>query len=533
MADSRKLTLTILGDAKSALRAIGQTDSKLGALGSAAKTASKVAGVALLGGFTAAGAGAFAAVKQFSDFGDGLQEMSQRTGTGVEWLSAMKYAADLSGTSIEGVEKSIKKMSSTVEDAKDGLSTTVLAFDKLGVSVADLEGLSPEQQFDKLAAAIAGVEDETQRAALAQDIFGRGGVELLPIFADGVAGLEAMKKEARDLGIVMSEEDAQAAADFADGMAKLQMTVKGFSISVARELIPLMIKAGEWLGPRLEEGAARGRAALALVQAWIDENRPQIEAFFERAREVAMALWDNFKRGVETVLPLLISLGKWIVDNKPVLVLAILAIGVAIVTALGPVSLAALAIIGIITAIGWMRDNWQSIGDKIKEIVAGIKDWIVEHMDLIALALGGPVLLAVVHFRDDIKNAFETVEGVVRRVAQFIMDRVDDIKSAISSIPSLSDIPGAGLVGGVAGGIAGAIPGRASGGPVSAGQAYRVGERGAETFVPRVPGMIVPGGGGGGVVINVNVSGAYIGERGLEEAVTRGYHAARASGAIA
>jgi hypothetical protein len=49
------------------------------------------------------------------------------------------------------------------------------------------------------------------------------------------------------------------------------------------------------------------------------------------------------------------------------------------------------------------------------------------------------------------------------------------------------------------------LPGRAAGGPVSAGGAYIVGERGPELFTPAVSGTISPGGGGISIVINGSV----------------------------
>jgi phage-related minor tail protein len=52
-------------------------------------------------------------------------------------------------------------------------------------------------------------------------------------------------------------------------------------------------------------------------------------------------------------------------------------------------------------------------------------------------------------------------------------------------------------------------PGRATGGPVSAGRAYRVGERGPELFVPTASGRIEAAGSGGvrNIAITVNVRG--------------------------
>jgi hypothetical protein len=67
-------------------------------------------------------------------------------------------------------------------------------------------------------------------------------------------------------------------------------------------------------------------------------------------------------------------------------------------------------------------------------------------------------------------------------------------------------------IGGAIGGAVGALGfggGRAMGGPVSAGTAYMVGERGPELFVPSNSGTIVPNGvGGRGATINLTVNGA-------------------------
>ncbi|QHL90663.1 tail tape measure protein [Sphingomonas changnyeongensis] len=67
-----------------------------------------------------------------------------------------------------------------------------------------------------------------------------------------------------------------------------------------------------------------------------------------------------------------------------------------------------------------------------------------------------------------------------------------------------------GLLGGLTGGLIGGLPGRATGGPVSPGQAYLVGERGPELFVPTMSGRIAPGAAPGRdvrIAITVNAPG--------------------------
>ena len=87
----------------------------------------------------------------------------------------MRHALQISGSDIKGFENGIRRMSGFIEDSKDGLATSTDALDKLGISIADLQGLSPEESFRVLSSAIADLPDEMQKAALAQDVFGRSG----------------------------------------------------------------------------------------------------------------------------------------------------------------------------------------------------------------------------------------------------------------------------------------------------------------------------------------------------------------------
>ncbi len=102
------------------------------------------------------------------------------------------------------------------------------------------------------------------------------------------------------------------------------------------------------------------------------------------------------------------------------------------------------------------------------------------------------------------KLGFEELKGVA-------LSALDAIASAALKAGVQSVLSGGGLSGALAG-LVGGLPGRATGGPVSPGRAYVVGERGAEVFVPTSSGRVEAGGGGGGVrevrvAITVNAAG--------------------------
>jgi len=191
------------------------------------------AGMAIAGGIGAA-------VKQYADAGGEIDDLRHKTGLNAKTLSQWKYAAEQSGTSIAGLETGIKKMQKTIYDAGKGLKTANDAFATMGMRVEDIKDLSPDEQFEKIMTAVASIEDPATRTGVAMEVLGRSGTDLLPIFANGVEGLNAFKQEAQDAGVVFTNEGAAKADQFGDSMQKLQTSLSGVAIVVANQLMPAL-----------------------------------------------------------------------------------------------------------------------------------------------------------------------------------------------------------------------------------------------------------------------------------------------------
>lgn len=215
-----------------------ENQTKLGKLasGGIGKYAAGLAGAAAVASSTILGVVAF--TKHVAEQGDRVQKLSSQLGVSTEYLSGMGHAAELSGSSLEGLAKGQAKLSRSITDLGDGLSTQLIAFDRLGITYEDLKTLSPEEQFIKVAAAVGSLEDKTLRAATAQQIFGRSGIELIPLFESGEAGMAAMREEAERLGLVMSQDFADASAQFNDNLTRAQGVVTGIKRQVAEGLLP-------------------------------------------------------------------------------------------------------------------------------------------------------------------------------------------------------------------------------------------------------------------------------------------------------
>jgi len=183
-------------------------------------------------------------ISKYVEAGDWIDKMSKRTGIGATALSELAYAADISGASLNDVERGVKRMAGSILDAHSGLESYARAFRQMGVSVDELMQMNPEQQFLTISEAIASIEDPTIRAALAQDVFGRAGTSLLPMMAEGKEGLQKLREEAHTLGIIFDQEAAAKAAKLKDAQTALTSAVKGLGFSLADTfgnlLLPLL-----------------------------------------------------------------------------------------------------------------------------------------------------------------------------------------------------------------------------------------------------------------------------------------------------
>jgi len=179
-------------------------------------------------------------IKTYAQMGDEVHKMALRTGFAAGTLSEFRHVAEISGASLDNIELSVKKMSKSLLDADRGLETYARSFREIGLNIDELMQMKPEEQFEAIAMAIAGLENQTQKAAIAQEIFGRSGTALLPMLAAGADGIAELRQEAHDLGIVFDQEAANKAAKFTDDMTRLKRSVDGVKMGIAEALIPTL-----------------------------------------------------------------------------------------------------------------------------------------------------------------------------------------------------------------------------------------------------------------------------------------------------
>jgi hypothetical protein len=193
-----------------------------------------------------------AASSAFSSFISGtagavasIDDLSKRTGITTDVLQAYSLAANQSGIGLETFGRAVQKLTVNLGEAQTGNQTAIKSFADLGLSLGDLSSLNPEQAFNAVVAAISKLPNPAQQAAAAVSLFGRAGVELVPIFQEGATYLQQMTNEAKRLGIVLSPQQTADIASLDDSLQKTQLTLQSFAARVLSELAPALTSAAE------------------------------------------------------------------------------------------------------------------------------------------------------------------------------------------------------------------------------------------------------------------------------------------------
>lgn len=195
------------------------------------------AGLAAVQGALAAVGGAISSVKQAFDEMDQVADTAARLGTSSDSLVALGYAAQMSGSSAETLNGALEKMQNLIGEGAAGNETAAKAFAQLGLTIAELKGMSADQAFAAIAEQMQGVGSATDRTKIAIDIFGRTGGELVQLLGQGAEGLNAMGAEAEGLGLLMGGA-REGVSSVNDALDKMRAAWRAFVQQVAVLVAP-------------------------------------------------------------------------------------------------------------------------------------------------------------------------------------------------------------------------------------------------------------------------------------------------------
>lgn len=295
--------------ASSSFRSL-QSDTK--GLESAMKTLVAINATQLFASFASA---AISSARSLVSFGqaqaeviDNASKLAARLGMTYGEFAGLSLAADLAGVSMDTIGKASQKAEIAFANAANGSKVATAAFAGLGLSVEQLNGLSASERFDSIAASIAALPTEAQRAAAAVRIFGRAGAELLPLFAGGAEGIAAAREQAERLGLTLTNAQGQNVEAMNDSFTMVAKSIEGVVQQVVAYLAPAITSiantfvafvgdvGGANIGQAIGDGILAGARVIAQVGDFLVASLSDVWSYVSRVSVQWMDVADGLSR---------------------------------------------------------------------------------------------------------------------------------------------------------------------------------------------------------------------------------------------
>lgn len=355
---------------------------------------------------TAAAGAIFGVASSTAAAGDDVAKTADKLGIGIERLQEYQYAAERSGVGTEAFNTSLQRMVRRVAEAANGSGEAQGALEELGLSATALASMSPDEQLNHIADAMANVENQGDRVRLAMKFFDTEGVAMVNMLRDGSLGLQQYAEDARRVGYILSEQSARDAEAFQDSLLDTQLSLVGLKNIIGSALMPvvsdMMGRFTDWLAENRDQ-----------VRLWADQFAQRLGDAVPVIAELASGVgsvvstvgsavgrtaelvggFDNLvmivgglfaAKAVMAVGAFVVSIGQAgaalvsLAGGLPVVASGIKAIGAALMA--NPIGL----VIGAIAGAAYLiYRNWGSIGPWVANLWEGVKDLTASAWDWI------------------------------------------------------------------------------------------------------------------------------------------------------
>ena len=399
MQGSQKTVATELGaQVEPAAKEAGEKSGKsLGdGIAKGLKTTGKVIGAAMAAVSAAAVASTKAfvsAAKETANYGDTVDKQSQKVGLSAKTWQEYDYVLKICGTEMSSMTTGLKTLTNQIDAAKNGNKEAVDRFKALGISMKDLKNLSREDLFKKTISGLQGMKEGTDRAALANKLFGKSGQELTPLFNMTAKETQGLIDKANDLGMVMSDTGVKASAAYVDSLTTLEGTLKGLKNNIMTQFMPGLTAMTEGLADVMAgKGSKKLTDGIRLFMVELKRMAPDI---LKTLSDVGITII----QGLGPLLPDLVSMifslttqaivtvSSMLPQLMPSIISGIQGAMVALMQAL-PI------VIQGVTDLIMSLVTWLNSGDNVSTLVSGIVSLTSQIANSIGMVL--PVLLPAV-----------------------------------------------------------------------------------------------------------------------------------------
>lgn len=311
----------------------------------------------------ALGGALIALTKTTADYGETVHNASKEVGLSAKAYQELRYALGQAGIAQEQFDLAMSTLNRRIGQARAGNKAMAESLKRMGVDMKALAAgtVDTETVFNASIKTLAEMDDSQMQAALAAELFGdRVAKKLLPLIQSGTDDLEAMRKRAHDLGIIMSDEDAAAAEAFGDNLEDLQAAVGGLFRAIGVKLIPI---ANQWVEKAI--------ASVAGVQSWVRENKHLVAQLLV------------FGGGVVTIMTVLsLFAGGLILVGRTITALSVI---MGLLTSQPMLIISAIGLLYLAWVSNWggIQDKTEAVWKVIKPIFAAISDFTAKAVNTV------------------------------------------------------------------------------------------------------------------------------------------------------
>ena len=444
------------GKAGETLKNIGGTVAKGAVAGLKAIAAAGAAvGTALVGSSVSA-----------AGYADEMLTMSTVTGVSTDKLQAYKYASELVDVSVETMTKSMAKNIKSMKGAQDGSKAYAEAYQKLGVSVMDANGnlRDGETVYWECIDALGKMENETERDALAMQIFGKSAQELNPMIEAGAEKMQELTKEAEEVGAVMSGDTLNALGAFDDSIQRLKGSASAAKNALGSVLLPELQSITDTSGALLGDFTKNLNASGGGIDGFISTISGMSGQIGTALGDIVGKISGIITKGISAVAQILPSLIETLLPN---LISGVVSLIGSLASTLPSLLDSIFAVIpslisGIVSAtkeiVTYLPDVIESICSALPTLIPELISGVTSVVVMLCESFGSIIQPLIDSLPDIIISIVEAivtnlpalidgiitlVMGIVEAIPQIIQGLVDALPTIISLLISslLSNLP--------------------------------------------------------------------------------------------
>ncbi len=346
-------------------------------------------------------------------------------------LQAYKYAAELVDVSLDTLTGSMARNVRSMSSARKGTGEVADAYRRLGVSVTDMSGnlRDSETVYWETIDALGKVSNETERDALAMQIFGKSAQELNPLIAQGSAGIAELTEEAKRMGAVMSEDSLNALGKFDDSIQRLKAGSAAAKNMLGTVLLPqLQILADDGV-------ALLGEFTRGLSEANGDWTKIS-EVIGNTMGSLVNMLMENLPNLIQVGLDIVTSIGGAIVENLPVIIDAAVQIVMTLlqtlIDALPQITEGALQL--VMALVQGIIDNLPALVEAAVQMIVTLATGIGEALPELIPAVVEAVILIAEVLLDNMDKILDAAFQIIQGLAQGLLNALPKLIEALPRI---------------------------------------------------------------------------------------------------